>query len=81
MFDLIENAAWTVCCYKAMSEPIRKLAIAALSKKLEKFMGNLQIAQQKTDSTLTLPILVEFFSLLCFRLRCYVGLVLGEGYG
>jgi len=37
-----------------MSEPIRKLAIAALSKKLEKFMGNLQIAQQKTDSTLTL---------------------------
>ena len=54
MFDLIENAAWTVCCYKAMSESIRKLAIAALSEKLETFMGNLQIAQQKTDSTLSI---------------------------
>jgi len=28
--------------------------VAALSDKLEKFMGNLQIAQQKTDSTLSI---------------------------
>ena len=34
-----------------MSEPIKKLTVAALSEKLEKFMSNLQIAQQKTDST------------------------------
>jgi len=37
-----------------MSEPIKKLSVAALSDKLEKFMGNLQIAQQKTDSTLSI---------------------------
>ena len=28
-----------------MSEPIKKLTVAALSEKLEKFMSNLQIAQ------------------------------------
>jgi len=28
-----------------MSEPIKKLTAAAMSEKLEKFMGNLQIAQ------------------------------------
>jgi len=37
-----------------MSEPIKKLTVAALSEKLEEFMGNLQIAQQKTDSTLSI---------------------------
>jgi len=36
-----------------MSEPIKKLTVAALSEKLEKCMDNLQIAQQKTDSTLS----------------------------
>jgi len=37
-----------------MSEPIKKVTVAALSEKLEKFMSNLQIAQQKTDSTLSI---------------------------
>jgi len=38
-----------------MSEPIKKLTVAALSEKLEKFMGSLQISpQQKTDSTLSM---------------------------
>jgi len=37
-----------------MSEPIKKLTVAALSEKLGKFMSNLQIAQQKTDSTLSI---------------------------
>jgi len=40
-----------------MSEPIKKLTMAALSEKLEKFMGSLQIAQQKTDSPL--PIMMN----------------------
>ena len=37
-----------------MSEPITKLTVAALSEKLEKCMGSLQIAQQKTDTTLSI---------------------------
>jgi len=37
-----------------MSEPNTKLTAAVLSEKLEKIMGNLQIAQQKTDSTLSI---------------------------
>ena len=36
-----------------MSEPVKKLTVAALSEKFEKFMGNLQIAQQKTDTNLS----------------------------
>ena len=39
-----------VCYCKTMSEPIKNLTVAALSEKLEKFMGNLQTVQQKTNS-------------------------------
>jgi len=37
-----------------MSEPMKKLTVRALSEKLEKFVGHLLTAQQKTNSTLSI---------------------------